>query len=34
MSLIYITRRENFMRVNVTEEFPFQVTKMLPYYDR
>jgi hypothetical protein len=23
-----------FVRVNVTEEFPFLVTKMSPYYDR
>ena len=23
-----------FVRVDVTEEFPFLVTKMLPYYDR
>lgn len=23
-----------FTRVDVTEEFPFLVTKMLPYYDR
>jgi hypothetical protein len=23
-----------FVRVDVTEEFPFLVTKLLPYYDR
>jgi hypothetical protein len=34
------TDRENgtadkyFVRVDVTEEFPFIVTKMAPYYDR
>lgn len=28
------TRREGFTHVDVTEEFPFLVTKMSPYYDR
>jgi len=23
-----------FVRVDVSEEFPFMVTKMVPYYDR
>jgi PatG C-terminal len=25
---------KSFVRVDVTEEFPFLVTKMSPYYDR
>jgi PatG C-terminal len=25
---------KHFVRVDVTEEFPFLVTKMSPYYDR
>jgi hypothetical protein len=28
------TLREGFTHVDVTEEFPFLVTKMLPYYER
>ena len=31
----YANRSEKFfVRVDVTEEFPFLVTKMSPYYDR
>jgi hypothetical protein len=25
---------KNFVRVDITEEFPFLVTKLSPYYDR
>ena len=29
-----ISTEKFFVRVDVTEEFPFLVTKMSPYYDR
>ena len=36
---VYINRNTNvadiyFTRVDITEEFPFLVTKLSPYYDR